>query len=91
MRRCRCDPFSTRNSHEDDAELSEAPTADGQMSHYEGKQGSEHGEQAAEANAQSDTKKNKGRASKSAIGKTAKQPTDSHPCGRQAHHRRADL
>jgi hypothetical protein len=42
------------------------------MSHSEGKQGSEHGAPPAEANAQSDTKK-KGKASKSAIGKTARQ------------------
>ena len=59
---------------EDDAELSETQTADGQTSNSEGEQDSEHGEPAAEANAQSDTKKKKGRASKSAIGKTAKQP-----------------
>ena len=59
---------------EDDAELSETQTADGQTSNSEGEQDSEHGEPAAEANTQSDTKKNKGRASKSAIGKTAKQP-----------------
>ena len=58
----------------DDAELSETQTADGQTSNSEGEQDSEHGEPAAEANAQSDTKKKKGRASKSAIGKTAKQP-----------------
>ena len=56
---------------EDDAELSEAQTADGQMSNSEGEQGSEHAEPPADA--QPDTKK-KGRASKSAIGKTAKQP-----------------
>jgi hypothetical protein len=43
-------------------------------SNSEGERDSEHGEPAAEANAQSDTKKKKGRASKSAIGKTAKQP-----------------
>ena len=68
-------PQSTRKSQadEDDAELSEAQTADGQMSNSEGEQDSEQ-EPAAEANAQSDTKKKKGRASKSAIGKTAKQP-----------------
>jgi hypothetical protein len=68
-------PQSTRKSQadEDDAELSEAQTADGQMSNSEGEQGSEHAEPPAEANAQSDTKK-KGRASKSAIGKTAKKP-----------------
>ena len=59
---------------EDDAELSETQTADGQTSNSEGERDSEHGEPAAEANAQSDTKKKKGRASKSAIGKTAKQP-----------------
>ena len=71
-----CDPLSGLRSQadEDDAELSEAQTADGQTSNSEGEQDSEHGEPAAEANAQSDTKKKKGRASKSAIGKTAKQP-----------------
>ena len=57
---------------EDDAELAETQTADGQTSNSEGEQDSEHGEPAA--NAQSDTKKKKGRASKSAIGKMAKQP-----------------
>jgi len=85
-----CDPLSGLRSQadEDDAELSETQTADGQTSNSEGERDSEHGEPAAEANAQSDTKKKKkGRASKSAIGKTAKQPTDSHPRGRQAHHR----
>ena len=46
------------------------------MSNSEGEQGSEHGEPPAEANAQSDTTK-KGRASKSAIGKTAKKPAQS--------------
>ena len=68
-----CDPLSGLRSQadEDDAELSETQTADGQTSNSEGEQDSE---QAAEANAQSDTKKKKGRASKSAIGKTAKQP-----------------
>ena len=71
-----CDPLSGLRSQadEDDAELSETQTADGQTSTSEGEQDSEHGEPAAEANAQSDTKKKKGRASKSAIGKTAKQP-----------------
>ena len=71
-----CDPLSGLRSQadEDDAELSETQTADGQTSNSEGEQDSEHGEPAAEANAQSDTKKKKGRASKSAIGKTAKQP-----------------
>jgi hypothetical protein len=70
-----CDPLSGLRSQadEDDAELSETQTADGQTSNSEGEQDSEHGEPAAEA--QSDTKKKKkGRASKSAIGKTAKQP-----------------
>ena len=72
-----CDPLSGLRSQaddEDDAELSETQTADGQTSNSEGERDSEHGEPAAEANAQSDTKKKKGRASKSAIGKTAKQP-----------------
>ena len=71
-------PQSTRNSQadEDDAELSEAQTADGQMSNSEGEQGSEHAEPPADA--QSDTKK-KGRASKSAIGKTAKKPAKQSP------------
>ena len=69
-----CDPLSGLRSQADDAELSETQTADGQTSNSEGEQDSEHGEPAAEANAQSDTKKKKGRASKSAIGKTAKQP-----------------
>ena len=69
-----CDPLSGLRSQadEDDAELSETQTADGQTSNSEGERDSEHGEPAAEA--QSDTKKKKGRASKSAIGKTAKQP-----------------
>ena len=68
-----CDPLSGLRSQadEDDAELSETQTADGQTSNSEGEQDSEP---AVEANAQSDTKKKKGRASKSAIGKTAKQP-----------------
>ena len=48
------------------------------MSNSEGEQGSEHGEPPAEANAQSDTTK-KGRASKSAIGKTAKKPAKQWP------------
>ena len=71
-----CDPLSGLRSQadEDDAELSETQTADGQTSNSEGERDSEHGEPAAEANAQSDTKKKKGRASKSAIGKAAKQP-----------------
>ena len=71
-------PQSTRKSQadEDDAELSEAQTADGQMSNSEGEQGSEHAEPPADA--QSDTKK-KGRASKSAIGKTAKKPAKQSP------------
>jgi hypothetical protein len=73
-------PQSARKSQadEDDAELSEAQTADGQISNSEGEQGSEHGEPPAEANAQSDTK-NKGRGSKSAIGKTAKKPAKQWP------------
>jgi hypothetical protein len=73
---CGCDPLSGLRSQadEDDAELSETQTADGQTSNSEGERDSEHGEPAAEANSQSDTKKKKGRASKSAIGKTAKQP-----------------
>ena len=69
-----CDPLSGLRSQADEDELSETRTADGQTSNSEGEQDSEHGEPAAEANTQSDTKKNKGRASKSAIGKTAKQP-----------------
>ena len=53
------------------------------MSHSEGKQGLEHGEPPAEANAQSDTTK-QGRASKSAIGKTAKQsPTRTRVAGKR--------
>ena len=71
-----CDPLSGLRSQadEDDAELSETQTADGQTSNSEGERDSEHGEPAAEANAQSDTKKKKKGRSKSAIGKTAKQP-----------------
>jgi hypothetical protein len=53
------------------------------MSHSEGKQGLEHGEPPAEANAQSDTKK-KGKASKSAIGKPARQPTRTRVAGKRA-------